>query len=101
MRGNNDKKKHKVLYTWEINNKVLKFPCVQDFVFLQMINSKHSIRVVILIKQIAPKLNFNGLLFLYALTVDTFNVAQTDVNNYLCLHWEQQLLLTFLWKFYY
>ena len=38
----NDPQKQKVLYTLEIKNNVILFPCVQGLVFLRIINSKYS-----------------------------------------------------------
>ena len=38
----NDPKKHKVLYKWELYDVIINFQCVQDLVFLRIINFKHS-----------------------------------------------------------
>ena len=38
----NDPQKHKDLYTWELYDVIINFWCLQDLVFLRIINSKHS-----------------------------------------------------------
>ena len=37
-----DPQKHKVLYTWELYDVIVNFQCVQDLLFLRIINSKQS-----------------------------------------------------------
>ena len=37
-----DPQKHKVLYTWELYDVIINFQCVQDLLFLRIINSKQS-----------------------------------------------------------
>ena len=39
----NDLQKHKVLYTRELYDVIVNFQCVQDLLFLQIIESKHSV----------------------------------------------------------
>ena len=39
----NDPQKHKVLYTWELYEVITNFQCVQDLVFLRIINSKQPL----------------------------------------------------------
>ena len=38
----NDPQKHKVLYTWELYDIIINFQCVQDLLFLWIINLKQS-----------------------------------------------------------
>ena len=38
----NDQQKHKVLYTWELNDVIINLQCVQDLSFLRIINSDQS-----------------------------------------------------------
>ena len=37
-----DPQKHKVLYTWELYDVIINFQCVQDLLFLRIINLKQS-----------------------------------------------------------
>ena len=39
----NDPQKHKILYTSELCDIIINFQCVQDFLFLWIINSKQSV----------------------------------------------------------
>ena len=38
-----DPQKHKVLYTWDLYEVITNFQCVQDLVFLRIINSKQPL----------------------------------------------------------
>ena len=39
----NDPQKHKSLYTWELSDVIINFQCVQDLLFLRIINSKQPV----------------------------------------------------------
>ena len=39
----NDPQKRKVLYTWELHDVIINFQCVQDLLFLRIINWKQSV----------------------------------------------------------
>ena len=57
----NDPLKHKVLYTWELYDVIINFQCVQELLFLRIINSKQS--QIYYKSYIVGSLDYEGLLF--------------------------------------